>query len=111
MVGHAVGLKGSTCPPGLVPDDVEPDDFAIFASILPEGEYDLVKAFQPPASSRSALGDTLINLNVRLIDSIFSWVTEIIAICVLQKHQPSSTIIADPICTDASHNGGSSANL
>jgi hypothetical protein len=54
--------------------------------------------------------DTLINLNVRLIDSIFSWVKEIVAMCVLKKHQPSSTIIADLIRIDASHNGGFSAN-
>jgi H+-transporting ATPase len=57
IVGHAVGLKGSTCPPGPLPDDIKPNDFAIFASILPEGKYDLVKAFQKNGHTVGMCGD------------------------------------------------------
>jgi H+-transporting ATPase len=46
IVAHAVGLDGKICPAGPVPADVLPEDFAVFAGILPEGKYDLVKAFQ-----------------------------------------------------------------
>jgi H+-transporting ATPase len=46
IVAHAVGLDGAVCPPGPIPDSVKPQDFAVFASILPEGKYNLVKAFQ-----------------------------------------------------------------
>jgi H+-transporting ATPase len=57
IVGHAVGLKGATCPPGPIPDGIKPDDFAIFASILPEGKYDLVKAFQKNGHTVGMCGD------------------------------------------------------
>jgi H+-transporting ATPase len=46
IVAHAVGLNGAVCPPGKLPDQIKPQDFAVFAGILPEGKYDLVKAFQ-----------------------------------------------------------------
>src|ERR1700677_3455279 len=46
IVAHAVGLDGAVCPPGPVPDGVKPEDFAVFASILPEGKFHLVKDFQ-----------------------------------------------------------------
>ena len=46
IVAHAVGLNGAVCPPGILPDTIKPDDFAVFAGILPEGKYDLVRAFQ-----------------------------------------------------------------
>jgi H+-transporting ATPase len=46
IVAHDVGLEGAVCPPGAIPDAVKPQDFAVFASILPEGKFNLVKAFQ-----------------------------------------------------------------
>jgi H+-transporting ATPase len=46
IVARAVGLDGAVCPPGPIPDGVRPDDFAVFAGVLPEGKYNLVKAFQ-----------------------------------------------------------------
>jgi hypothetical protein len=55
IVAHAVGLEGAVCPPGPVPDAIEPQDFAVFASILPEGKYNLVKAFQGDVSAHSDL--------------------------------------------------------
>jgi hypothetical protein len=46
IVAKAVGLDGKVCPPGPIPVDVSPEEFAVFAGILPEGKYNLVKAFQ-----------------------------------------------------------------
>jgi H+-transporting ATPase len=57
IVAHAVGLEGAVCPPGPFPGGVKPEDFAVFASILPEGKYDLVKAFQKHGHSVGMCGD------------------------------------------------------
>ena len=46
IVARAVGLDGAVSPPGPIPDAVHPEDFAVFAGVLPEGKYNLVKAFQ-----------------------------------------------------------------
>jgi H+-transporting ATPase len=46
IVARAVGLQGAICPPGPIPDRVNPAQFAIFAGVLPEDKYKLVKAFQ-----------------------------------------------------------------
>jgi H+-transporting ATPase len=57
IVAHAVGLDGKVCPPGPIPADVRPEDFAVFAGILPEGKYDLVKAFQKSGRIVGMCGD------------------------------------------------------
>jgi H+-transporting ATPase len=57
IVAHAVGLEGAVCPPGPIPEGVKPQDFAVFASILPEGKYDLVKAFQKNGHTVGMCGD------------------------------------------------------
>jgi H+-transporting ATPase len=57
IVAHAVGLNGAVCPPGKLPDAVKPADFAVFAGILPEGKYDLVKAFQKSGHAVGMCGD------------------------------------------------------
>jgi H+-transporting ATPase len=57
IVAHAVGLDGAVCPPGPIPDNVKPQDFAVFASILPEGKYNLVKAFQKNGRAVGMCGD------------------------------------------------------
>ena len=57
IVAHAVGLDGAVCPPGAIPDRVSPKDFAVFASILPEGKYNLVKAFQKNGHTVGMCGD------------------------------------------------------
>jgi H+-transporting ATPase len=57
IVAQDVGLDGAVCPPGPLPDHVKPDDFAVFASILPEGKYDLVKAFQKNGHTVGMCGD------------------------------------------------------
>ncbi|MGD1097167.1 MAG: HAD-IC family P-type ATPase, partial [Bryobacteraceae bacterium] len=57
IVAHAVGLDGKVCPAGPIPADVRPEEFAIFAGILPEGKYDLVKAFQKAGHIVGMCGD------------------------------------------------------
>ena len=57
IVAHAVGLDGAVCPPGPLPNDIKPEDFAVFASILPEGKFDLVKAFQKNGHTVGMCGD------------------------------------------------------
>jgi len=46
IVASAVGSQGAVCPPGKLPDGVKPEDFSVFAGVLPEGKFDLIKAFQ-----------------------------------------------------------------
>jgi len=57
IVAHAVGLEGAICPPGPLPIGVKPKDFAVFASILPEGKFDLVKLFQKNGHTVGMCGD------------------------------------------------------
>jgi H+-transporting ATPase len=57
IVAHAVGLDGKVCPPGPIPAEVRPEDFAVFAGILPEGKYNLVKAFQKSGHTVGMCGD------------------------------------------------------
>jgi len=57
IVAHDVGLTGPVCPPGKLPEGIKPEDFAVFASILPEGKYDLVKAFQKGGHAVGMCGD------------------------------------------------------
>jgi H+-transporting ATPase len=57
IVAHAVGLDGKVCPPGPISAGIKPADFAVFASILPEGKYDLVKAFQKNGHTVGMCGD------------------------------------------------------
>jgi H+-transporting ATPase len=46
IVAHEIGLTGAVCPSGAALSAVAPKDFAIFAGILPEDKYKIVKAFQ-----------------------------------------------------------------
>jgi H+-transporting ATPase len=57
IVAHAVGLDGAVCPPGPIPNDVRPEHFAVFAGVLPEGKYNLVKAFQKSGYTVGMCGD------------------------------------------------------
>ena len=57
IVAHAVGLDGATCPPGKLPEDVKPETFAVFAGVLPEDKYKLVKAFQKGGHTVGMCGD------------------------------------------------------
>ena len=57
IVAHDVGMDGKVCPPGPIPADVRPEEFAVFAGILPEGKYNLVKAFQKSGHTVGMCGD------------------------------------------------------
>ncbi len=57
IVAHAVGLDGAVCPPGPIPDAVEPEQFAVFAGVLPEGKFKLVKVFQKGGHTIGMCGD------------------------------------------------------
>jgi H+-transporting ATPase len=57
IVARAIGLDGAVCSPGPIPDGVHPEDFAVFAGILPEGKYNLVKAFQKNGHIVGMCGD------------------------------------------------------
>jgi H+-transporting ATPase len=57
IVAHAVGLDGAVCPPGPIPDAVRPEQFAVFAGVLPEDKYKLVKAFQTSGHTVGMCGD------------------------------------------------------
>ena len=57
IVAHAVGLDGAICPPGPIPDGVRPEKFAVFAGVLPEDKYKLVKAFQQGGHTVGMCGD------------------------------------------------------
>jgi H+-transporting ATPase len=57
IVAHDVGLTGPVCPPGKLPEGIKPEDFAVFAGILPEGKYDIVNAFQKSGHTVGMCGD------------------------------------------------------
>jgi H+-transporting ATPase len=57
IVARAVGLDGAVSPPGPIADGVRPEEFAVFAGVLPEGKYNLVKAFQKSGHTVGMCGD------------------------------------------------------
>jgi H+-transporting ATPase len=57
FVADAVGLRGAVCLPGQIPDRVGPDDFSVFAGVLPEDKFRLVKAFQNANHTVGMCGD------------------------------------------------------
>jgi H+-transporting ATPase len=57
IVARAVGLKGAVCPAGPIPANVRPESFAVFAGVLPEGKFELVKAFQAAGHTVGMCGD------------------------------------------------------
>ena len=57
IVAHAVGLDGAICPPGPIPGAVHPETFAVFAGVLPEDKFNLVKAFQKGGHTVGMCGD------------------------------------------------------
>ena len=56
-VARSVGIAGDVCPPGPMPPTRQPDSFAVYAGVLPEGKYDLVRAFQASGATVGMCGD------------------------------------------------------
>jgi H+-transporting ATPase len=57
IVAHAVGLNGAVCPAGAIPSGVEPEKFAVFAGVMPEDKFKLVKEFQKGGHTVGMCGD------------------------------------------------------
>ncbi len=57
FVAKSIGLEGPVCPPGPIPEKVRPRDFAVFAGVLPEDKYRLVKEFQNSGHVVGMCGD------------------------------------------------------
>ncbi|WP_454618996.1 HAD-IC family P-type ATPase [Bradyrhizobium cenepequi] len=56
-VARAVGLEGRVASADAITDTVHPDDYAVFAGVLPEHKYTLVKAFQRAGYTVGMCGD------------------------------------------------------
>ena len=57
VVARAVGLDGVVCPRGPIPDRLRPEEFAVFAGVLPEDKYQIVRAFQRTGHTVGMCGD------------------------------------------------------
>jgi H+-transporting ATPase len=57
IVARAVGLDGPLCPPGPIPTCLAPAQFSVYAGVLPEDKYKLVKAFQKGGHIVGMCGD------------------------------------------------------
>jgi H+-transporting ATPase len=56
IVAHSVGIIGAVSPPGIAVD-ARPEQFSIYAGVLPEDKYKLVKAFQKSNHTVGMCGD------------------------------------------------------
>jgi len=56
IVAHTVGLGGAVSPPGIAAD-VRPEQYSVYAGVLPEDKYKLVKAFQTNNHTVGMCGD------------------------------------------------------
>ncbi len=56
-VARAVGLEGRVASADAITDTVHPDDYAVFAGVLPEHKHTLVKAFQRAGYTVGMCGD------------------------------------------------------
>jgi len=56
-VAGKIGLEGPVCPPGGVPDNIDPADFAVYAGVFPEDKFHLVRAFQRRGHAVGMCGD------------------------------------------------------
>jgi H+-transporting ATPase len=57
IVAQQIGMHGAVCPSGAALDAVSPKEFAIFAGILPEDKFKIVKAFQAEEHIVGMCGD------------------------------------------------------
>jgi H+-transporting ATPase len=56
-VARAIGLEGAVAPAGAITEATHPEDFAVFAGVLPEDKFALVKAFQRAGYTVGMCGD------------------------------------------------------
>jgi H+-transporting ATPase len=56
-IANMIGMTGDVCPPGPIPPNIQPGRFAVFAGVLPEQKYKLVKAFQTSGLTVGMCGD------------------------------------------------------
>ncbi|RFB76491.1 HAD-IC family P-type ATPase [Methylovirgula sp. 4M-Z18] len=56
-IARAVGINGPVFSAGQIPDRIGPEDFAVFAGILPEDKFNIVKAFQRDGHVVGMCGD------------------------------------------------------
>jgi H+-transporting ATPase len=57
VIARAVGVSGPVYPPGPIRNDLQPEDFSVFAGVLPEDKFRLVKAFQNAGHTVGMCGD------------------------------------------------------
>ena len=57
IVAKSVGLDGPVCPANTMPDSIEPATFAVYAGVLPEDKFKLVKLFQHSGNVVGMCGD------------------------------------------------------
>jgi H+-transporting ATPase len=57
IIAKAVGLDGAICASGPIPESVRPENFGVFAGVLPEDKYHLVQAFQKSGHTVGMCGD------------------------------------------------------
>lgn len=56
-VAKAIGLEGEMASPAEIDDEVRPEAFAVYAGVLPEDKFKLVKAFQKGGHAVGMCGD------------------------------------------------------
>ncbi|OZI67407.1 hypothetical protein CAL28_03570 [Bordetella genomosp. 11] len=56
-VARRIGLEGPVCPPGAIPEQVAPADYAVYAGVFPEDKFRLVRAFQRQGHAVGMCGD------------------------------------------------------
>ena len=57
IVAREVGLDGALCPPGKLRETTHPEQFTIFAGVLPEEKYQLVRLLQAGGHTVGMCGD------------------------------------------------------
>ena len=56
-VARSVGLHGALCPPGGLSNRVPLEDYSVFAGVLPEDKFNLVKTYQSARHTVGMCGD------------------------------------------------------
>ena len=56
-VAQEVGLEGAVAPASVIAETTHPEDFAVFAGVLPEDKFKLVKGFQRAGYTVGMCGD------------------------------------------------------